>query len=285
MFCSNCGAETEDGSAFCGNCGESLLDDGAQPVDARNSAIRTAQVPSCQAGAQPQAQPARQAPAKKKGSKVPIAISIVAIALVVIIAVVAFMFVSGNNDDGVSSDGVMHEVSIETFGGTQYKSDSFETGTTIEKFNDPVRTGFTFEGWYLDDEFKKQVTFPYIISRSDPETITFYAKWKENPSTESTPGSMDYMADATSILPLSSTTYLTEADLYGLTSDQIQRAINEIYARNGYIFQQSATEKQYFESRPWYRGTETDQDVVKSRFNQFENANIRLMQSYRDSRF
>ena len=105
------------------------------------------------------------------------------------------------------------------------------------------------------------------------------------PSTTTTTSSMDPASDPTSVLPYSSSTYLVEDDLYGLSYDQLQRAINEIYARNGYIFQQSASEKQYFESRPWYQGDEVNQDVVKSRFNQYESANVKLMQSYRDGRF
>ena len=152
----------------------------------------------------------------------------------------------------------------------------------------PTRAGSTFEGWYLDVDLKKPVTFPYTIANSDPETITFYAKWRENVTPSSTPSasvSVDPASDSTSVLPYSSTTYLTEEDLYWLSDAQLQRAINEIYARNGYIFQQSASEKQYFESRPWYQGNEVNQDVVKSRFNQFENANVKLMQSYRDSHF
>lgn len=274
MFCPDCGAKVEDGSVFCENCGAPLLEDAqlSPPPPYANQPVMV-----------PQAQPMQQMPAQKK-SKAPLIIVIVV--LVLVIAGIAIAFALGGGDGKkASSDAIEHQVVFETYGGSQYKDATFKTGTIIDTPNNPARAGSTFEGWFADATFTEPVTFPYTITAEDPETITFYAKWSDNASASAATGSMDYMSDTTSVLPLSSTTYLTEADLRMLTSDQLQRAINEIYARNGYIFQQSITEKQYFESRPWYRGTELNQDVVKARFNQFEDANVRLLQSYRDSHF
>lgn len=61
---------------------------------------------------------------------------------------------------------------------------------------------------------------------------------------------------ANCIFPYSSSEYLTEAEVRGLSDWQIQRAKNEIFSRNGYIFQTSAEEKAFFESQSWYHGTE-----------------------------
>lgn len=265
MFCPNCGLEIEDDAVFCENCGESLLDDGLQPGA---TGVMPAQ--------------GVQQPAKSSGSKAPVIIVVVILALVAIGVAIGFATTSSENKSEQVPEGAEHEVVFETFGGTQYKSGSFEEGTIIEKPADPTKTDSTFEGWYSDAALTKSVNFPYTISGNDPETIKFYAKWTENAAAAATVGSMDPVSDPTSVLPYSSTTYLVEEDLYGLTEEQLQRAINEIYARNGYIFQQSATEKQYFESRPWYQGNQTNQDVVKSRFNQYEKENIKLMQSFRD---
>lgn len=290
MFCQNCGNEVEDGSAFCGNCGESLLEEETQVGVGIVPPAQTTPMPNVtnSAPASVQAQSVQQAPVKeKKSSKAPIVITVVVLALVVVGIAIAFAFGSGNQEEAQTTDVAQHEIVFETFGGSRYKSETYESGTIIEMTEDPTRTGSTFEGWYLDSDLTKPITFPYTITSSDPETITFYAKWRENANPSSVPAtpSMDPATDPTSVLPYSSTTYLTEEDLYFLSDDQLQRAINEIYARNGYIFQQSASEKQYFESRPWYQGNEVNQDVVKSRFNQFENANVKLMQSYRDSHF
>lgn len=288
MFCQNCGCEAEDGSVFCGNCGGSLLDDDVQQDAASTVPIQAPQVASGPdtTSALPQTLVAPQAPEQAKGnSKAPLVIVIVVLALVAVGIAVAFALGSDENKQPASTEVTKHQIVFETFGGSQYESQSYESGTVIEMRDYPVRSGSTFEGWYLDADLTKPVTFPYTLSGNDPETITFYAKWKENAVPSTTTSSMDPASDPTSVLPYSSSTYLVEDDLYGLSDDQLQRAINEIYARNGYIFQQSASEKQYFESRPWYKGNEVNQDVVKSRFNQYENANIKLMQSYRDGRF
>lgn len=290
MFCPNCGSETEDEAVFCDNCGASLLE-GETKTNVRSiPPAQTTPMPSVPNAvtASAQAQQTQQVASNEKGkSKTPIVIAVVVLALVV--AVVAVVLTFGSEEQkGVADNGIKHEIVFETFGGTKYVSESYESGTVIEMTEDPTRAGSTFEGWYLDSDLTKKATFPYTITGSDPETITFYAKWRENVTPSSAPSSsvsVDPASDSTSVLPYSSTTYLTEEDLYWLSDAQLQRAINEIYARNGYIFQQSASEKQYFESRPWYHGDEVNQDVVKSRFNQFENANVKLMQSYRDSHF
>lgn len=45
--------------------------------------------------------------------------------------------------------------------------------------------------------------------------------------------------------------YLTEDDLYGLTSDDIQLLVNTIFAKHGYIFKTDEIQR-FFESQYWY---------------------------------
>ena len=54
------------------------------------------------------------------------------------------------------------------------------------------------------------------------------------------------------ILPTSSSQYLTETDLEGLSSYELRLARNEIYARHGRTFQDSELQA-YFDSQPWYQ--------------------------------
>lgn len=53
------------------------------------------------------------------------------------------------------------------------------------------------------------------------------------------------------IIPDSSTRYLTEDDLRGLSDEQLEIARNEIYARHGYIFV-SDEWKDFFVNEDWY---------------------------------
>ena len=81
------------------------------------------------------------------------------------------------------------------------------------------------------------------------------------------------------IFPDSGTRYLTEDDLAGLSSTEIQTAINEIYARKGYIFNDDEVQSQ-FESFSWYTPSKTDMDSVMAQFNDFEQANVDLLASH-----
>lgn len=73
--------------------------------------------------------------------------------------------------------------------------------------------------------------------------------------------------------------YLTDADLAGLSIQQLCYARNEIYARRGYIFQAEEL-RQYFGSKPWYMPTVPADSFSESVFNEFERANIELLKSH-----
>ena len=62
--------------------------------------------------------------------------------------------------------GINNEENISTF----TVEDTFS-------FKDPIRTGYTFEGWYLDSEFNTKAKEEYV---SYFEDIVLYAKWKAN---------------------------------------------------------------------------------------------------------
>lgn len=83
------------------------------------------------------------------------------------------------------------------------------------------------------------------------------------------------------ILPNAADRYLSEAELSGLTQEQIQLAINEIFARHGRCF---TTEKMdtYFRSKSWYRPdpSKTDDQII-AEFNEYEKANEELLEKLR----
>lgn len=86
-------------------------------------------------------------------------------------------------------------------------------------------------------------------------------------------------AAAEYIFPQSSSSYMTEADLYGMTAQEVQMAINEIYARHGRKFVLDEVQA-YFDSKSWYTGTIEAADFNVNVMNQYEGANMNLMVKY-----
>lgn len=78
------------------------------------------------------------------------------------------------------------------------------------------------------------------------------------------------------IFPQSSTAYLSESDLAPLDADQIQMAINEIYARHHRKFVLKEVQE-YFNSKSWYTGTVEAKDFDTKVMNDYEATNINLM--------
>ena len=78
------------------------------------------------------------------------------------------------------------------------------------------------------------------------------------------------------ILADSATRALTDADVTGLSYDDLQMAINEIYARHGRIFQTESINS-HFASQPWYHGTLTAEEFDESVFSATEAENIQFL--------
>lgn len=81
------------------------------------------------------------------------------------------------------------------------------------------------------------------------------------------------------IIPHSDTKRLTEADLKDLTWKELGLARNEIYARYGYDFSNEEL-ADYFNSKSWYKGTTTDVEAVRAKFNEVERDNADLIRTY-----
>lgn len=81
------------------------------------------------------------------------------------------------------------------------------------------------------------------------------------------------------ILPDSSTRYLDESDLQGLTSEELRIARNEIYARHGRIFQ-SEDLQNYFESKEWYSGVYNAESFSEDTLSEIEKYNRDLIVNY-----
>ncbi|HAG68991.1 MAG TPA: hypothetical protein DCL38_03345, partial [Lachnospiraceae bacterium] len=88
-----------------------------------------------------------------------------------------------------------------------------------------------------------------------------------------TKGAGDY------IFPDSASRNLKEADLAGLDKETLRIGRNEIYARHGRKFKDSALQS-YFNSKSWYYPTDVSDSAIEKSLNQYEKNNIKFIQSY-----
>ncbi|WP_462268952.1 YARHG domain-containing protein [Ruminococcus bromii] len=86
------------------------------------------------------------------------------------------------------------------------------------------------------------------------------------------------------IFPNSDSSYLSNAQVNALSDNDLQLAINEIYARRGRIFK-DASLNAYFNSQSWYEGKYTAEEFEKNvKFNTYEQKNLQLLINERRSR-
>ena len=81
------------------------------------------------------------------------------------------------------------------------------------------------------------------------------------------------------LFPDSSSRYLSATDLSSLSSADLWRARNEIFARKGYKFSSPRGIAFAQTLGNYYRGVDDDQDRVFNNMNQYERANVTLIQS------
>ncbi len=99
---------------------------------------------------------------------------------------------------------------------------------------------------------------------------------KQNQSQSQTQDADASVSDGDYILPGINSRYYTENELSGLDAHTLSLARNELYARHGYIFKKPEL-KEYFGDKSWYTPQVTE--VPDSAFNQYEKANLELIQN------
>ena len=81
------------------------------------------------------------------------------------------------------------------------------------------------------------------------------------------------------ILPDSDKKVLTEADLAGLSAEDLRKARNEIYARHGRRFK-SADLQEYFDEQIWYEGTIGADEFDNNLLSPTETQNAKIIEDY-----
>lgn len=129
------------------------------------------------------------------------------------------------------------------------------------------------ERMYNDLVLSNQIEYTYEVS----ENLTKFGKSSAKAASRTVKEVEG--TDEDFIFPDSNAEYLTNDDLKGLSKDQVRTALNELYARRGYIFEDEGW-KAYFEQKDWYEGTVEGEDFDDSVFNAYETANKDLIVAY-----
>ena len=138
---------------------------------------------------------------------------------------------------------------------------------------------------------KKEEAAEAVEDESDDEPLfdEYDEKYDDEPEeTAPTEDEKDTQAPAFTghdgdVFPQSSDRLLSEGDVGVLTDYELRIAINEIYARNHYQFQ-NADMREYFIKKDWYTGLYPNQEDVRAKFNSTEEANVKLMEKERSRR-
>lgn len=78
-----------------------------------------------------------------------------------------------------------------------------------------------------------------------------------------------------------STRYISRGDISWMSEDEIQLAINELYAKHGFAFGDGPV-RQYFDTKSWYHPDTKDMEAIIRRMNDYEYENLKVMGAYRD---
>lgn len=194
----------------------------------------------------------REEEKRMKKNEKQIIISLGVAIAVVAIALIAMMITSGSSDNGQSSslkDAVQQESNSN---GSDDVSES-DAGESVSE-EDAGESG--------DNMTTEQPT--------TQETTTEEATTAAKDNTAS--NVMD--ADDGYIFPDADTSYVSKSSVKKLSDEELQYAVNEVYARHGLKFTKKKN-KERFEKKEWYVGTVDNQDDIS--LNKYEKKNVDTM--------
>lgn len=166
----------------------------------------------------------------------------------------------GENDKSHSSKSQQESVTTEAETVSDSYADDSDSGMEGE-----MSDGAPMEGEYTEDQ--------------DNDLDDSFSDSSDESEAENDAGAAETPGDG-QIFPNSSDEYLSESDVSGLSKEDAQEAINEIYARNGYTFRDENIYN-HFCQYDWYHPTIAADNFTESEFSQLEIQNIRLLEKYR----
>ncbi len=141
-----------------------------------------------------------------------------------------------------------------------------------------------------EDSSSKEVTVPVETSAEEQYTVPdqedtgFYDQNEGDSRTGNSdystyidePESRLYTSNVPIFFPDSDSRRLGYADVRDMSENQIQKIVNDIYARNGYSFKNNDFSNYYY-GFDWYRPDTNDMDQVRSRMNNYEKENVEFL--------
>lgn len=81
----------------------------------------------------------------------------------------------GHGGNGGHSGSTRYTLTYVSNGGTEYKAERYDSGTTVKLNKTPVREGYLFTGWYADKKLTDEISH---IKMTGNKTV--YAGWEKN---------------------------------------------------------------------------------------------------------
>lgn len=194
----------------------------------------------------------REEEKRMKKNEKQIIISLGVAIAVVAIALIAMMITSGSSDNGQSSS-LKDAVQQESNGNGSDDVSESDAGESVSE-EDAGESG--------DNMTTEQPT--------TQETTTEEATTAAKNNTAS--NVMD--ADDGYIFPDADTSYVSKSSVKKLSDEELQYAVNEVYARHGLKFTKKKN-KERFEKKEWYVGTVDNQNDIS--LNKYEKKNVDTM--------
>lgn len=276
MKCNRCGTENNHSDMFCKNCGNNLSQQKNNYQNQMNYSDNF-----------------EYKNTNKKSYKIPI---IIAVTAVVVIAIGVGVFFLLNSGILGGSSGHVEETTVSPTQQTEITTEAPTTipetkPTTVSMAVIPDVVGMKSVDAYnalnsagvrysVTLTYSDTVASDYVISQSptsgntiskNDRVIIYLSKGPENQIATYYPE--NYANSDEYVLVGSDMRYIDKSEVYCLSKDNMEIALNEIYARHGRKFA-SQELSNYFNSKSWYRGTVEPSDFNENVFNKYELANI-----------
>jgi len=210
-----------------------------------------------------------------------ILIAILVVLIIAALGVGIFVVVRGLSEkrEDPDSNTALYENTEEETEKEDDEARQEETEATTEySWLDSQDKGFDIIDNDTDEEDKDDTMNTSKPDNTQTTTATQSTDTTETPGNNTEYKKGQYQDYEGFLFPDSHERYLNESEAGGLSKTEVQKAINEIYARKNYKFTKKEN-ADYFSQYSWYQPRYTEEKDLK--FNTYESANIALLSKYR----